>query len=85
MTGMFAFSLAGHDAKKIYIIIEETNDYVFLCDGIYKTIEHPKKKKKKHIQIVKKTIDASLQEKIKNGVKYTDEEIKRAIKLFKAE
>jgi len=85
MTGMLAFSLAGHDAKKIYIIIEETDEYVFLCDGVIKTIDRPKKKRKKHIQIVKKEIDASLQDRIRKKEKYTNEEIKRAIKLFRAE
>ncbi|MGN0157369.1 MAG: KOW domain-containing RNA-binding protein [Lachnospiraceae bacterium] len=76
MTGMMAFSLAGHDKGKIYIIIEETQEYVYLSDGDIRPKENPKKKRKKHIQIIKKGMDSSLKT-------YSNEEIKRTIKLFK--
>jgi len=49
--GMFARSLAGHDKGKLYLINEIDNEYVYLVDGKIRTIENPKKKKKKHIQI----------------------------------
>ena len=53
MIGWMAGSLAGHDKNKIYIIIEETQDYVLLCDGDIRLLDNPKRKKKKHIQDVK--------------------------------
>ena len=55
MTGMFAISKAGHDKGKLYIIIKEDEEYVYLADGRLKPTDSPKKKKKKHIQIIKKT------------------------------
>lgn len=52
--GCLATSLAGHDKGHIYIIVKEENEYVYLSDGKIRTINNPKKKNKKHIQINKK-------------------------------
>lgn len=81
MTGMFAFSLAGHDKGKLYFIWKEDSEYVYLTDGNIRPIERPKKKRKKHIQIVKSGLDKALADKLLNGQKIYDEEIKRAIKI----
>lgn len=51
-TGMMARSLAGHDRRKIYIIIRTDGEYVWLTDGICHTVENPKKKRRKHIQVI---------------------------------
>lgn len=85
MTGGFAKSKAGHDKGQLYIIVKEENEYVYLADGKGKTLEHPKKKKKKHIQIINKYYDEALCEKFRQSVPIQDEEIKRAIKLIFAE
>jgi len=85
MVGMFATSKAGHDKSEVYIICKEEAGYVYLVDGIYKTMDHPKKKSKKHIQLIKKTIDQELKDKLQSNLQVRDEEIKRAIKLLKQE
>ena len=54
MTGYFAYSMAGHDKGKIYLIIKEDADYVWLADGRARGLSNPKRKNKKHIQIIKK-------------------------------
>ena len=54
MIGFLAYSLAGHDKGEIYLIIDETKDYVYVADGLVRTLDKPKKKNKKHIQIIKK-------------------------------
>ena len=46
-------SLAGHDKNHIYVILKEESDFFFLVNGSTKTIDLPKKKNKKHIQIIK--------------------------------
>lgn len=56
LTGMYAYSKAGHDKGTLYLIIKEDKESVTLCDGLLKTIEHPKKKNKKHIQPVKEAM-----------------------------
>lgn len=82
MVGMFASSKAGHDKEKVYIIMKEDAEYVYLVDGICKTLAKPKKKSKKHIQIIKKNADENVRQKLFNGEMLRDEEIKRAIKLY---
>lgn len=81
MIGMFAVSKAGHDKGQMYIIIKEEGDFVYLADGRLKTMESPKKKRKKHLQPVKKGMDEALAEKLKSGKPVYNEEIKYAIKI----
>ncbi|MCI8902168.1 MAG: RNA-binding protein [Lachnospiraceae bacterium] len=76
MIGFLACSLAGHDKGEIYLIVEETQDSVYVADGAVRTLDRPKKKNKRHIQIIKKEnqrIDIS---------SVTNEEIKHFIKLY---
>lgn len=51
-SGMLAKSKAGHDKGKIYLIIRQDEAYVYLADGSAKTFADPKKKRKKHVQII---------------------------------
>lgn len=77
MTGDFARSKAGHDKDKIYVIIDEDDEYVYLSDGNLRKTDHPKKKKKKHIQLI--------YNKKQPEIKTQNEAIKRAIKLYREE
>ncbi len=43
MTGMFAFSRAGHDKGRLYFVISEEDEYVYLVDGDLRPVEKPKK------------------------------------------
>lgn len=52
--GMPAVSKAGRDKGCLYVISAVEADYVYLVDGRHKTLEHPKKKKLKHIQAARK-------------------------------
>lgn len=81
MTGMFATSKAGHDKGKLYIIIKEDEEYVYLTDGRLKPVDAPKKKRKKHIQIIKKT-DSNIRLSIEENREISNEEVKRAIKEY---
>ncbi len=79
MVGMFAMSKAGHDKGMVYLIVKEEAEYVYLLDGRLKNAEKPKKKNKKHIQIIKKEADDTLKEKLLNGGRIYNEEIRKAI------
>lgn len=81
--GFLIKSAAGHDKGKLFFIIEETGEYVYLADGKYKTLAYPKKKKKKHIEPVTK--GGSVGERLRKNQKVTDEEIKYFIRCFKRE
>ena len=82
MVGMMAVSKAGHDKLEVYVIVKEDNEYVYLCDGRLKKLANPKKKSKKHIQIIKHYVSEELLNKLTSGAKIYDEEIKLAIKVW---
>lgn len=82
MIGMLAASKAGHDKAEIYVIVAEDEKFVYLCDGKLKPLEKPKKKSRKHIQIIKTKVNEELQERLCKGMTVYNEEIKRMIKEF---
>lgn len=51
--GYFATSLCGHDKGRLYMIVSEDGEMVGLCDGVHRCLANPKKKKKKHIQMMR--------------------------------
>ena len=81
MIGKFATSKAGHDKTKLYVIIKEDLEYVYLVDGDLKPLDKPKKKSKKHIQIINR-VDETIQNKLETKQIIYNEDIKRAIKLY---
>lgn len=80
--GEFAKSKAGHDKDEIFIILNIEEEYVYLVDGKSRTVEKPKKKKMKHIQVIHQIHD-ELQNKLDSSHIIRDEDIKRAIKCYK--
>jgi len=83
MIGFLASSKAGHDKDKIYVIIKEDREYVWLVDGRLKTISNPKKKRKKHIQPIKYFQDAELRNALVEGMAVSDLEIMMILKKYK--
>ena len=75
--GMLAKSLAGHDKGKVYVIINIEETMVYLADGENRTLDKLKKKKKKHVQLIRQknqiddADDASIK-KILNNYKKTE-------------
>ncbi len=74
--GMLVRSKCGHDEGQIYIIKEIAEPYVYLVDGKIRTLDRAKKKKIKHVQLMKQKFSVE---------KATDVEIKRCIKIWKKE
>lgn len=74
--GMLAKSKAGHDKGHLYVIYDVDETYVYLVDGRIRTIDKPKKKKQKHVQIIceKHEIEGK-----------DDVAVKRILKLFDKE
>ena len=79
--GYFASSKAGHDKGTVYMILESDDVYVYLSDGKLR-LANPKKKKLKHVQLIKQK-DSDLAEKIEKNLFISNEEIKYAIKQIK--
>lgn len=80
--GMLAISKAGHDKASWYVILNIEETHALLVNGRNRTMEYPKKKKLKHLQLVNE-VPEILQEKLKTGETWTNEEVKRALKLAK--
>ena len=78
--GMLAISKAGHDKDSWYVVLEVEGEMAGLINGKNRTIDRPKKKKIKHLQPVNE-IPEILQEKLQKEMQWTNEEIKRALKL----
>ena len=74
--GMLAKSKAGHDKGKVYVIYDVDETYVYLVDGIIRGIEKPKRKKRKHVQVICEQHDMT---------SIDDVGIKRILKLFDKE
>ena len=83
MTGFLASSKAGHDKNKIYVIIKEDVEYVWLSDGKIKTMDNPKKKRKKHIQPIKYFNNEEMRTSLLEGKKVSDLEIVMVLKNYK--
>jgi len=82
MLGMLASSKAGHDQNKIYIVIGVTETAVLLSDGRVRPICRPKKKNRKHIQVIRRFEDGGLTERIQAGAGYNDDEIRSVISFY---
>lgn len=50
--GMLARSKTGRDKGKIYVMISVDDEYVYLADGEKRPVRYPKKKKRKHVQVI---------------------------------
>ena len=74
--GMLAKSKAGHDKGQVYVIYDVDQTYVYLVDGNKRTMERPKKKKIKHVQMI-------CEQETQQGI--DDVGIKRRLKLFDKE
>lgn len=80
MIGELATSKAGHDKDRLYLIVGEEGECVYLCDGRLRGVEHPKKKKKKHIQIIHSSAQDTLIQIIKQNLPGERDEINRQIR-----
>ena len=74
--GMLVRSKAGHDKGHVYVIYNIEEAYVYLVDGAIRTMAKPKKKKKKHVQLILEKHELS---------NIDDVGIKRILKLFDKE
>jgi ribosomal protein L14E/L6E/L27E len=82
-TGELVYALAGHDAGTAYLILEDAGDSLKLANGKSRTVNKPKRKKKKHVQLKAVSIP-EITEKIVSG-QVTDADLVYAIRKLKGE
>lgn len=77
----FAKSLSGHDRNHIYLVYEEAEEFSMLVNGTNHGTSNPKKKNKKHFQIIKKLPD-DIREICDTWQELSDVKIHQVIKLY---
>lgn len=78
--GRVVVSTAGRDTGRVFMILSVVDDsYVYIADGDLRKLDHPKKKKLKHLKLTGIVLD-NIAEKLKLGTKVYDAEIRKAIK-----
>ena len=75
----FARSKSGHDKNQIYLIKEKDEKFVYLVNGTTRTLDMPKKKNAKYIQIIK-NLPIEVTEILEENL--SDLTVKRAIKQY---
>lgn len=58
MVGRIAISNAGRDKTKAMVIVEETENYLLVCDGKERPVERPKRKNPKHLKLTNTYLEA---------------------------
>ena len=81
---IFAKSKAGHDKDEIYYVLAEDGEDVILVNGTNRTMEDPKKKRKKHIQLINR-ISPAVKGILDEPEALTDEAVRKALKKYQEE
>ena len=77
-------SIAGRDRGKLFYVMETEGEYVLIVNGRDRKLERPKRKKLKHVRFVSR-MESRVAEKIRNGVKVLNSEIRRDLAAFRAD
>ena len=82
MLGQVVRSTAGRDKGNFLIIVDIIDpNYVMIADGDFRKINHPKRKKVKHLAKTNQ-IASAIQEKLNNGEKIQNSEIRKVLQPF---
>ena len=74
-------SLAGRDKGQLFFVVDTDGDFVLIADGKGRKLETPKRKKRKHVEALPQT-DTRVAEKIRNGDKVLNSELRRELAVF---
>ena len=77
-------STAGRDQGKLFYVIGTDPVYLTLANGKDRTLEKPKRKKRKHVQKVLRS-ETRVAEKIKSGDKVLNSELRRDLAFLARE
>ena len=71
-------SIAGRDQGKLFYVIETEGAYVLIANGKDRKLEHPKRKKLKHVKKVTR-IESRVAAKLQNGERVLNSELRREL------
>ena len=77
-------STAGHDAGKLFYVLEADDTWLTLVNGKDRTIEKPKRKKRKHTKKVLRS-ETRVAAKLRSGDKVLNGELRRDLAFLARE
>ena len=77
-------STAGRDQGKLFYVIDTDETYLMLVNGKDRSLEKPKRKKRKHAKKVLRS-ETRVAEKIRQGDKVLNSELRRDLAYFSRE
>ncbi len=78
--GRVAISKSGRDQGRAFLIVEILEEpYVLIADGALRRLKKPKRKKLRHLELQSIVLE-SIGEKLKQGSKVFDAELRSALK-----
>ena len=75
-------SIAGRDAGKWFYVIKTDDTYLYLCNGRDRTLDKPKRKKRKHAEKVLRS-ETRVAAKLIAGDKVLNSELRRDLAYFR--
>ena len=69
-------STAGHDQGQLFYVIDMDETYLYLANGKDRTLDKPKRKKRRHVQKVLRS-ETRVAEKLRRGDKVLNGELRR--------
>ena len=78
---VLARSKAGHDKNHVYLIWAQDAEYLYLVNGTTKRLSAPKKKKRMHVQLIKK-IPPAVREVLEEQHRLVDETVSIMFELY---
>ena len=77
--GTLVRSLAGHDRGGIYAVLAADAAFVYIADGRRRPVNHPKKKKRRHLEPVPGDL-GPVKESFQTGKPVADGTLRRALR-----
>lgn len=74
---------AGRDSGKHFYVVDVEGEFALIADGKGRRLEKPKRKKLKHLTFAAES-DNRVAEKLRNGEKISNSELRRALAEFRS-
>ena len=75
-------SQAGRDAQELFYVIGTDGEFLLLADGKHRTLEKPKRKKRRHVQKVLRS-ETRVAAKLISGDKVLNSELRKDLAYLK--
>ena len=74
-------STAGRDKGEVFFVLATEGDFLLLADGRRRRVENPKRKRRKHVELVQEGSGPAA-DKIRSSEKITNSELRKAIAAY---